>query len=441
MSWHKKVAWLEGMFIRPQHFQQQDRYVEGMVSSLNAQLTSYGWGVSELDIDESALRLGNIVIRRCRAILPDGTPINVPAEDDVPEPISLSVEDEGGLIYLGLPLWRAGAKEMDRQAAPDANARFRIDNIEVSDVVMGSRSLADVEVAGKKLSVLSQQQYHQQYSAIPIARVKLIKNRSVILDEGFIPPALDFLAVEGLGRSLKEIHGLTHMRSEALAERIKSTSGGGSAEMADFLLLQLLNRYEPMLAHYLVSDQLHPQTVYQTLIQFAGELATFTHPDKKVAEMPVYQHLDLEATFTALEQLLQQPLSTMLDQSAVLIELSEKGFGIRVGFIPETEIAATNFVLSVRADMPREDLRRLFPVQAKVGPIEQINNLVNRQLPGVRIEPLPVAPRQVPYYSGAVYFELDTQGQWWNVIHASKGLALHIGNQFPGVKLELWAIK
>lgn len=44
--------------------------------------------------------------------------------------------------------------------------------------------------------------------------------------------------------------------------------------------------------------------------------------------MPVYQHLDLEATFTALEQLLQQPLSTMLDQSAVRIELSEKALGL-----------------------------------------------------------------------------------------------------------------
>jgi len=441
MSWHKKVAWLEGMFIRPQHFQQQDRYIESMVSSLNAQLSSYGWGVSELEIDESALRLGNIVIRRCRGILPDGTPINVPAEDGVPEPISLTVEDEGGLIYLGLPLWRAGSKDMDRHATPDANARFRIENMEVPDAVMGSSSLADLEVAGKKLSVLSEQEYHQQYAALPIARVKRIKNRAIVLDDSFIPPTLNFLAVDGLARSLKEIQGLTHMRSEALSERIKSTTGGGSAEMADFLLLQLLNRYEPVLTHYLVTDQLHPETVYQTLVQFAGELATFTHPEKKIAEMPVYQHLNLEATFVALEQLLQQPLSTMLDQSAVRIELIEKGFGIRVGFIPETEIAATNFVLSVRADMPREDLRRLFPVQAKVGPIEQINNLVNRQLPGVRIEPLPVAPRQVPYYSGAVYFELDTQGQWWNVIHASKGLALHIGNQFPGVNLELWAVK
>jgi type VI secretion system protein ImpJ len=67
MSWHNKVAWLEGMFIRPQHFQQQDRYIEGALHQQQEQLHSYGWGITELEIDESALRLGNFVIRRCRA--------------------------------------------------------------------------------------------------------------------------------------------------------------------------------------------------------------------------------------------------------------------------------------------------------------------------------------------------------------------------------------
>ncbi len=31
MSWHNKVVWSEGLFLRPQHFQQQDRYIEHLV--------------------------------------------------------------------------------------------------------------------------------------------------------------------------------------------------------------------------------------------------------------------------------------------------------------------------------------------------------------------------------------------------------------------------
>ncbi len=31
MSWNNRVVWSEGMFLRPQHFQQQDRYIETLV--------------------------------------------------------------------------------------------------------------------------------------------------------------------------------------------------------------------------------------------------------------------------------------------------------------------------------------------------------------------------------------------------------------------------
>ena len=31
MSWKNKVVWSEGLFLRPQHFQQHDRYIEAFV--------------------------------------------------------------------------------------------------------------------------------------------------------------------------------------------------------------------------------------------------------------------------------------------------------------------------------------------------------------------------------------------------------------------------
>lgn len=440
MSWHRKVAWLEGMFIRPQHFQQQDRYLEQVFSETRAQLHPYGWGVSELEFDDSALRLGKVVIRKCRAIMPDGSLIVIPAEDDVPEPLELTVEDEGSLIYLATPIWRAGTKDIDRQVQADTNARYRISSLEVPDVVAGSSTLADIEVAGKKTHLLPVREYHHQYTGIPVARIRSVKNQLVELDENYVAPTLNAIKSALISKVLNEVHGLTQMRITALADRLNSAAGGGSVEVADFLLLQLLNRQEPLLEHFTKADQLHPAELYRVLVQYAGELATFTAEGKKLSGRPVYQHEDLQKTFEAFEAVLQQPLGTMLDQNAIKIELEEKGYGIRVGYIPETE-SGSLFVLCVRADMPREDLRNLLPAQAKIGPLEQITSLVNRQLPGVRLEPLPVAPRQIPYYNGAVYFELATQGALWQQICESRGLALHIGSQFPGIQLELWAIK
>ncbi|MBT8438593.1 MAG: type VI secretion system baseplate subunit TssK, partial [Gammaproteobacteria bacterium] len=51
MSWNNKVIWSEGMFLRPQHFQQQTRYLENYVEGRAALLTNHPWGFNRLQID------------------------------------------------------------------------------------------------------------------------------------------------------------------------------------------------------------------------------------------------------------------------------------------------------------------------------------------------------------------------------------------------------
>jgi type VI secretion system protein ImpJ len=78
----------------------------------------------------------------------------------------------------------------------------------------------------------------------------------------------------------------------------------------------------------------------------------------------------------------------------------------------------------------------------KIGPVERIRDLVNLQLPGVTMRPLPVAPRQIPYHAGFNYFELETRNnELWKQLEASGGLAMHIAGEFPGLELEFWAIR
>ena len=70
-------------------------------------------------------------------------------------------------------------------------------------------------------------------------------------------------------------------------------------------------------------------------------------------------------------------------------------------------VTDATWVLAVKAQIPAETLRRNFPNQTKIGPVEQIRELINVALPGIAIRALPVAPRQLPYYAGTSYFELD----------------------------------
>ena len=99
------------------------------------------------------------------------------------------------------------------------------------------------------------------------------------------------------------------------------------------------------------------------------------------------------------------------------------------------------FVLAVNADLPAEVLRSQFPAQIKIGSVEKIRELVNLSLPGIQITALPVAPRQIPYHSGFAYFQLDRHNELWGQLSQSGGIAIHVAGEFPGLQMELWAIK
>ncbi|MOA63427.1 hypothetical protein D3C78_1891490 [compost metagenome] len=63
------------------------------------------------------------------------------------------------------------------------------------------------------------------------------------------------------------------------------------------------------------------------------------------------------------------------------------------------------------------------------------------QLPGIGVRMLPVAPRQVPYNAGYLYFEIEKGGDMWQQLEKTGVLALHLAGDFPGLEIELWAVR
>src|SRR6266481_3651389 len=64
MSWYTKVAWTEGLFLRPHHFQQNDRYHEHLLESRVRVTTPYPWGFSHLEIDRDLAQQSKFALRR-----------------------------------------------------------------------------------------------------------------------------------------------------------------------------------------------------------------------------------------------------------------------------------------------------------------------------------------------------------------------------------------
>jgi type VI secretion system protein ImpJ len=86
MSWTNKVTWSEGLFLRPQLFQQQDRYLEAYAHKRAAPLSPFYWGFSQYTIDSESLSLGKLVLSSCAGLFADGTPFESPAQTARPRP-------------------------------------------------------------------------------------------------------------------------------------------------------------------------------------------------------------------------------------------------------------------------------------------------------------------------------------------------------------------
>jgi type VI secretion system protein ImpJ len=443
VSWDNKVVWSEGLFLRPQHLQQADRYMEKMVRSRTASLRGYAWGVTRLRLNMEMLRLGKVAIEQVSGVMEDGTPFSIPDDADQPAPLEVPDNLRDAVVYLALPAYQPGAVEADARRDTEVVARWQTVEQELVDANAGDRGDAAIEIGRLRFRLLPHGSDRAGFVCLPIARVvELRADRQVILDDTFLAPALDCAASPGLANLVSEIQGLLHHRGEALAARVGQSGVGGVAEISDYLLLQLVNRYEPLFAHLASAATVHPETLFGYAVQLAGELATYARSEKRPPSFGTYRHDDLAGSFAPVMRSVRDSLSMVLEQTAVPVPLAEQRYGVHIAQVGDrTLFNSALFVLAVRADVPAERLRREFPTQIKIGPLERIKELVNVALPGIVLRPLPVAPRQIPFHVGVTYFEIERTNPLWKGMDRSAGLSLHVAGDFPNLEMALWAIR
>ena len=441
MSWTSRVVWQEGMFLRSQHFQQQDRWLEALVRGRAAALRPYPWGLTQLTLDKDLLGSGRFAVAAAAGVFEDGTPFALPGETEHPPPLEVPETTRGVLVHLALPIRQNGAVEIS--AEDSAEGRYRAQSFEAYDTHSASPQAAELLIGRLKLRYLLDTDDRGGYLCLPLARImEVSSDKRITLDEHWIPPSLLCHAVPALAGILTEFAGMIHQRAEALAARVNAPGARGVAEVADFMLLQALNRWQALLQHWADAANIHPEALYAAYVEMAAEFATFTDSNRRPNAYPGYRHEDLQRSFAPVVADLRRSLSAVIETNAVAIPLEERRHGVHVGAMTDrTVLRAANFVLTVLADVPTETLRRLFPAQVKIGAVEHIRELVNVALPGIAVRPMPVAPRQIPFYAGATYFELDRNSPHWQQMQTSGGFAIHVSGEFPGLRMELWAIK
>ncbi|MET3109128.1 type VI secretion system protein ImpJ [Oxalobacteraceae bacterium GrIS 2.11] len=447
MTWTNKVTWSEGLFLRPQLFQQQERYLENFAHKRSAPLSPFFWGFGHFLIDSESLNLGKLVLSSASGIFQDGTPFEIPGDAPSPLPLTLSPEHLEQTLYLALPIRAPNSEETTFDAASKSMARFGVVDSELRDANSIGQGPKPVQLCRLRLSLLPKNEMTSGWIGLPVAKLATLRSDGgAELAGTLIPPVNCYGASERLIQWIAQIHGTAYQRAESLAQRLCGSAGSGatqSAEVSDFLLLQILNRYEPLLAHLLKAKETNPEPVYSMLRSLNGELSTYIRTEqRRPLKFPDYDHVCPYDVFKPLVEDTREMLNNVLVRSAQSLVLVEKGHGMYLASLDPAELQAfSSLVLAVCASVPAEQLAQTFVAHAKLAASDRLPGLVRMHLPGIALRVLPVPPRQIPFNSGFVYFQVDPQGTHWEHLCKHGGIGLHVATSFPGLRMELWGIR
>ncbi|SMG61110.1 type VI secretion system baseplate subunit TssK [Paraburkholderia susongensis] len=441
-----RVAWNEGMLIEVQHFQQLERSLEHRAANRFAQTLNHGWGFTHYEIDHEALGLNRFGLRRARGTFPDGTAFSIPEGDPLPEYVDLQRAVPGDVICLAVPMAHLGTGEVEYDGRTHGARYFAI-LTEVADANVARLSGVTAQRVNMPLGMLNsrlclESQLRSNETFLRLARVRGRQSASsVLLDEHFIPALLDSRAHPSLKALCAEFQSVLSLR---LGSRIQGTvlsAGGSVAELIELLMAQALAEYRLRLRHLDAFSPLPPSSLFVELMGLLGRLAIVPGLEDVADRTDLaYDHDNLQVSFQALSQALRRALALIIETPLLSLPFENQGDGFYRCVI-DRQWRLQKLVFAFRAEMPSETLRVQLPQQIKLGPVETIQKLVDLQLPGARLMPVPVTPRHVPFYAQSVYFEVESTDSFWESTVNSAAMALRVVGDFPGLQFEAWGLR
>jgi type VI secretion system protein ImpJ len=440
----RKVVWGEGMFLTPHLFQQADRYHENVLDFRLRALTQFGWGVTELEFDAEAVANGQVTVRRCAGVLPDGLVFQVPDADRGPSSRSIKAHFSPSVdrvsVYLAIPLVREGTNVRLDGDGGGPPTRYQTEMVRVPDETAEDNE-GEIPFAQKNFRLLFSGEALDDTVSVKLAEVTRTDSGAFRLSEAYVPPSLTMAASPRLVALLREVLELLTARSVTLGSQRRHIADFAQSDMATFWLLHTVNTWIPLLTHLASAPEHHPERAYVPFAQLVGQLSTFTL-DSDPRNVPPYDHDRLGEVFSELVRRIRVLLDTVIPIRYVIIPLVRTRDLLHVGQVEDERLLQTaQFYLGADAKMPAGRIVEELPAKAKISSPDHVSELIGRAVPGVELLHEPVPPAAIPVRPGFKYFQLSRHGRSWEAIGRAKALALYLPDDFPELRLELVAVK
>jgi len=454
-----KILWGEGLFLRPQHFQQQDAYHEWRLSQMSRLLHPYAWGVRHVKIDPDALQTGMLRILELQVVFPDGELFHAPAEDELPAPVALTSLGEGAdaphgtpssgvgselLFHLAMaPLRPHGSNMASSREEADTAARYYRSALQAADAYTDAVS-AEVVVLRKSARLLADAQPRAHLISLPLLRLKKTATGGFELDGRFMPPCLNIQSSPALFLYLRRLLDVLQAKVDALyglhREPSKNIIEFRSGDVASFWLLHTASSAFAGLSHLARHPSLHPERLFEKLLELAGALMTFSK-SFTLADLPTYDHTHPGPAFARLDQIVRELLETVISTRYFAIHLQETQPAFHQGRLDSEQITpGTQFYLGVSAAMSPAELVDVVPARFKLGAPDDVDKLVLSAMPGIKLMHAPQVPAAVPVRPGSYYFTLEPRGTLYERMLQAQALTIYVPSGIQDLRLELIAV-
>ncbi|HET7794427.1 MAG TPA: type VI secretion system baseplate subunit TssK [Rhizobacter sp.] len=442
-----KVLWGEGLFLRPQHFQQQDAYHEWRLAQAVRGLHPYAWGVHSIKVDTDALQAGRLRLLELQMVLPDGEFYNAPAEDELPAPLALDTAFAQGnelvLHAAAAPLRSNGSNFSPSREQADTATRYYQVQRDIEDQFTDATA-AQLSVLGKSVKLLPEHEPRSHLVTLPVLRVRRNATGGFELDPRYVPPSLSIQASPVVFLHLRRLLDVLQAKVDALygfhREPAKNVIEFRSGDVASFWLLHTASAAYASLSHLMRHPGLHPERLFQRLLELAGALMTFSK-GFTLTDLPAYDHANPGPSLFRLDHIIRELLETVISTRYFAIALSEVRPSFHQGRLDAQQVSGTTkLYLGVSAAMPPAELVEAVPLRFKVGAPEDVEKLVLSAMAGVPLIHAPQVPAAIPVRPGSYYFAVEPRGALYERMMQAQAVSLYVPSGIADLQLELIAI-
>lgn len=441
-----KVLWGEGLFLRPQVFQHQDRYHESRLNEISKALHPYVWGIQKLEVDQAALALGTLLIQQISVIFPDGEIYTAPVTGELPAAIELNglpSDVSEVTVYLAQPQLSTNRSNMAQQCDNGDLRRYRQEKKSVQDFFTEAAE-GQIDLLTPMVRLLTEHQQREAFCTLPLIRLRRVGEGAFAVVTEFMPPTLSLDGAPTLKADLRNLVESLQAKVESLHRTLREPSKdvvefrGG--DTASFWLLHTANTSCASLMHLLSNPQFHPERLYQELLRLAGALMTFSKTHR-LSDLPAYDHLTPGPAFNTLFAIIGSLVNTVISARYFNIPLDMVKTGYHQGRIDAQRIDKdASLYLGVSAQIAGTELAKNVPHTFKVGAPDLVDRLVSSSMPGVVLTYTPQVPSAIPIRPGMLYFALEPHGDVYENMRKSQTVMVFVPTGLAELKLELIAL-